>query len=84
MIVNQTYEQKLLHEIKDLDQKDVEKILRMIHFMKKEIFTSKKKMPKTDIMSFAGMLNDLTEEEANLYNSGIQRKELFRGREVEL
>ena len=85
MIVNQTYEQKLLHEIKDLDQKDVEKILRMIHFMKKEILNYSDKTAETaNIMAYAGMLSDLSDEEANLFKHITKRRNLFDGREVQL
>ncbi len=84
MIADKTYEQKLLQEIKGLNQNDVKKILRMIHFMKKEIFTTEKKTENINIMNYAGMLNDLTDEEVNVFATVLQRQKLFGGREVNL
>ncbi len=72
MIEDKTHERRLLQEIKGLDQNDVEKILRMVHFMKKEILMVKKKRGNPNIMKYAGMLNDLTAEEISLFKKANQ------------
>lgn len=86
MIKDKEYEQQLLQEIKGLNQDDVEKILRMIHFMKNEFFTSSKteKAKKINIMNYAGMLSDLTDEELDAFTHITKRRNIFGGRELNL
>jgi len=84
MIEDKTHEHRLLQEIKGLNQNDMEKILRMVHFMKKEILMITKKRVNRNIMNYAGMLNDLTVEETELFTNAIQRQSLFGGRVVKL
>lgn len=84
MPIRENQEQKLLQEIKDLSEKDIEKIIRIIHFLKKEILAEKKEETGAQVMNYAGILEDLTEEEAELFDRAVQRKSLFRGREVAL
>jgi vacuolar-type H+-ATPase subunit H len=87
MIKNKEYAQQLLQEIKGLNQDDVEKILRMIHFVKNEFFTSSKKQTaekKINILNYAGMLSDLTDEETVVFTHITKRRNLFGGRELTL
>ncbi len=86
MTVNEKgYEERILQEIKGLNHDDIEKILRMIHFMKKEILNySDKTAENANIMAYAGMLSDLNDEEANLFKHITTRRNLFEGRKVQL
>ncbi|MCF8077197.1 MAG: hypothetical protein K9K63_11675 [Desulfotignum sp.] len=86
MIKDKEYEQQLLQEIKGLNQDDLEKILRMIHFMKNEFFTASKKetAEKINILNYAGMLSDLTDEETAVFTHITNRRNLFGGRELNL
>ena len=85
MISEKVYEERILQEIKGLTHDDIEKILRMIHFMKKEILNdSDKNTENANIMAYAGMLNDLNDEEADLFKHITKRRNLFAGREVKL
>ncbi len=85
MISEKVYEERILQEIKGLTHDDIEKILRMIHFMKKEILNySDKTAENTNIMAYAGMLSDLSDEEADLFKHNIKRRHLFEGPEVQL
>ena len=85
MITDKVYEQRILQEIKGLNHNDIEKILRMIHFMKKEIFNySDKNAENANIMAYAGMLSDLSDEEVELFTHITKRRHLFEGREVKL
>lgn len=83
MIADKAYEKKLLQEIKGLNEEDIEKILRMIHFMKNEILFSQSERTN-NIMNYAGMLSDLTDEEIEVFMQFCKRRELFGGREVGL
>ncbi len=86
MIKDKEYEQQLLQEIKGLNQDDIEKILRMIHFMKNEFFTASNKetAEKINILNYAGMLSDLTDEETTVFTHITNRRNLFGGRELNL
>lgn len=85
MPARNTQEEELLKEVKDLKQNDIKKILRMIHFMKKEIFEVEGGgKPPLHIMDYAGMLKDLSAEEAELFTNAIQRKSMFGEREIGL
>lgn len=85
MISDKEHEQLILQEIKGLNHDDIEKILRMIHFMKNEILNySDKNAENANIMAYAGMLSDLNDEEADVFEHIIKRRNLFDGREVEL
>ena len=85
MISEKVYEERILQEIKGLNHNDIEKILRMIHFMKKEILNySDKNAENANIMAYAGMLSDLNDEEADLFKHITKRRHLFEGREVKL
>lgn len=85
MPARNTQEEELLKEVKGLKQNDIKKILRMIHFMKKEIFeVDGGGKPPFHIMDYAGMLKDLSPEEAELFTNAIQRKRMFGEREIDL
>ncbi len=75
-----TIEQRLLQEIKGLDRDEAEKIIKMVHSMKKEILKAKQQKPRPDLMKYAGILNDLSPDEEELFNQAVQRKSMFKGR----
>lgn len=78
-------EEQLLREIRGLQQGDIKKIVKMIHFMKREIFEAGRgEKPALDIMHYAGMLKDLSFEEAELFANAIQRRPLFGTRGIAL
>ena len=81
---NNTNEQKIVDEIRGLDQNGMVKILRMIHFMKREFLTTEKNRNNPNIIKYAGMLKDLTDEESELFTNAIQRQNMFGGRKVKL
>jgi hypothetical protein len=54
------------------------RIIRMVHFMKKEILEKNKKDSKLIIMDYAGMLENLTDDESDRFNEAVKRKSLFR------
>ncbi|WP_186441504.1 hypothetical protein [Desulfamplus magnetovallimortis] len=56
----------------------------MIHFMKKDVLTSSKKNVKGKILSSAGILGDLTNDEADVYERAIKREIFLGRREIEL
>ncbi|SLM29222.1 conserved hypothetical protein [Desulfamplus magnetovallimortis] len=74
----------LLDELENLDQGDIRKIIKMIHFMKKDVLTSSKKNVKGKILSSAGILGDLTNDEADVYERAIKREIFLGRREIEL
>jgi hypothetical protein len=78
------YERELLKEIKDLSPSDKVRIIRMVHFMKKEILEKNKKDSKLIIMDYAGMLENLTDDESDRFNEAVKRKSLFRDRMIRL
>lgn len=84
MQAQSTIEKRLIEEIKELDQEETEKIIKMIHFMKEEILKGKQKRAKPDIMKYASMLGDMSSEENELFEQAVQRKSMFKNRELEL
>ncbi len=86
MLVNKNNinEQKLLDEVKGLNKNDMVKILKMIHFMKREFLTTKENRISPNIIKYAGMLKDLTDEESEIFTNAIQRRNMFGGRKVKL
>ena len=84
MFAKINYEQELLKEIKGLNQSDIARIVKMVHFVKKEILGRNQEGAKMQIMGYAGMLKNMTDEEAELFNEAVKRKSLFRDRAVRL
>ncbi|RQD59329.1 MAG: hypothetical protein D5R98_07410 [Desulfonatronovibrio sp. MSAO_Bac4] len=84
MQAQSTIEKRLIEEIKELDQEETEKIIKMIHFMKEEILKGKQKGAKPDIMKYASMLGDMSSEENELFEQAVQRKSIFKNRKLEL
>ncbi|MFZ3044999.1 MAG: hypothetical protein WA151_03725 [Desulfatirhabdiaceae bacterium] len=84
MLTKMNYEQELLKEIKDLAPSDKIRIIRMVHFMKKEILEKNKKDSKLIIMDYAGMLENLTDDESDRFNEAVKRTSLFRDRMIRL
>lgn len=84
MLTKMNLEQELLKEIKGLTQSDILRIVKMVHFVKKELLGKKKEDVKQEIMGYAGMLKDMTDEEKELFNEAARRKSLFRDRVVRL
>jgi len=83
MLPGSSFEQQLLQEVRNLDQDDLEKILRMIHFMKKEIFPVKHGRRGTGINQYAGMLKDMSDHETELFTAAIQRTSMFGKRDMQ-
>ena len=65
------FEQEMLKEIKGLTQSDIARIVKMVHFVKKEILWKKKEDAKLQIMGYAGMLKNMTDEETELFNEAV-------------
>lgn len=84
MLAKDDQKQRLLQEINDLEQQDIEKLIRMIHFMKKEILTKDKKDMNDSILNYAGMLQDMSDEETATYHNAIQRRNMFESRDVNI
>jgi hypothetical protein len=84
MLIKINYEQELLKEIKGLTQSDIARIVKMVHFVKKEILGRNQEGAKLQIMGYAGMLKNMTDEEAELFNEAVKRKSLYRDRAVRL
>jgi len=84
MLPNSTYEKQLCHELRDLDKDSFEKILRMIHFMKKEILNVKGARREAKIVKYAGMLNDMSDDEVDCFSAAIQRKSMFGQRDMRI
>jgi hypothetical protein len=84
MLTKMNFKQELLKEIKGLTQSDIARIVKMIHFVKKEILGRNKEDAKLQIMGNAGMLKNMTDEETELFNEAVKRKSLFRHRAVRL
>lgn len=78
------FEQELLNEIKGLNQLDLARIIKLVHFVKYEIFGKKKTDAKQQILSCAGMLKNMTDEERDIFNQALKRKSLFSNREIRL
>ena len=83
MLPDISYEQQLLQEVRGLDQDDLEKVLRMIHFMKNEILQVKHARQETRINQYAGMLKDLSEDETEFFTAAIQRTSMFGKRDMQ-
>lgn len=84
MLARKDQEQQLLKEIQDLEEHEVDKIINMISFMKKEILKPSKEKQKYNTLKYAGMLKDISNEDANSFSNAIQRRSMFGSRETEL
>lgn len=84
MLAKDEQKQRLLQEINDLEQQDIEKLIRMIHVMKKEILKKDKKDTNDSILNYAGMLQDMSDEEIANYHNAIQRRNMFESRDVNI
>ena len=84
MLTKTNLEQELLKEIKGLTQSDISRIVKMVHFVKKEILGRNQEGAKLQIMGYAGMLKDMTDEETALFNEAARRRSLFKDRVVRL
>jgi pantothenate kinase-related protein Tda10 len=84
MFPNTTQEQRLRQELRGLDQESFEKILRMIHFMKKEILNVKHARRGSEIIQYAGLLNEMSDDEADRFSAAIQRTSMFGQRDTRL
>ena len=84
MLSRANYEQELIQELKSLSRPDMARIVKMVHFLKEEIFDKKAKHDKQEILDCAGMLKDLSDEEVELFEETVKRKTLFRDRKVKL
>jgi pantothenate kinase-related protein Tda10 len=84
MFPNTTQEQQLRQELQGLDQDSFEKIMRMIHFMKKEILNVKHARLDTEIIQYAGLLNDISDDEADRFSAAIQRTSMFGQRDTRI
>ena len=84
MLTKMNFEQELLNEIKGLTQSDIVRIVKMVHFVKKEILGKQKDDVKLQIMGYAGMLKNMTDEETELFSKAVKRKSLFRENAVRL
>ena len=84
MLARKDQEQQLLKEIQDLEEHEVDKIISMINFMKKEILKSNKEKQKYKIIQYAGMLKDISNEDAKIFSNAIERRSMFGSREIQL
>ncbi len=83
MLAKNDQKERLLQEINDLEEQDIEKLIRMIHFMKKEILKTDKKSMDS-ILNYAGMLQDMSDEETAIFSRAIQRRSMFESRDVNI
>ncbi len=81
MLAENIQKEEILKEIKGLSHRDLKKIVRMIHFMKKEILREEREKAHVRIMDYAGILADLSPEETEHFTNAVQRKIMFGGRE---
>ena len=77
-------EKKILREIHDLQESDVVKIFKVVHFIKEELIEKKVKKSKDDILRYAGMLKDLPKKELEIFHQTTKRRNLFGGRSVSI
>ena len=78
------YEQQLLNEVKGLPGGDIARIVKIVHLIKEEILEKKVKGVKTNIMQYAGILKDLTDEEAKVFDEAVKRKSVFGNRKLKI
>lgn len=78
------YEKQLLNEVKGLPGGDIARIVKIVHLIKEEILEKKVKGTKTNIMQYAGILKDLTDEEATVFNEAANRRSLFADRKIKI
>lgn len=79
-----TYEQQLLNEVKGLPGGDIARIVKIVHLIKEEILEKKVNGAKTNIMQYAGILKDLTDEEAKVFDEAVNRRSLFADRKIKI
>jgi predicted DNA-binding antitoxin AbrB/MazE fold protein len=72
--VKAVYENNMLKPLEKLDLKEGEEV---------EIELKRKGEKKRDILSYAGLLNDLSEEEERLFHEAVKRRNIF-GRTLNL
>lgn len=84
MLSKMSFEQQLLNEVKGLHREDIARIVKIVHLIKKELLEKKVKVLRKDILQYAGILKDLTAEEAMVFNEAVKRKSLFGARTLKL
>ncbi len=71
------YEQQLFDEIKGLSAFEIERVLKLVHLVREEFIRPHDAVETPSIMSFAGCLSDLKDEEAAAFDSAIARRKMF-------
>ncbi len=84
MLSTTNYEQQLLKEVKGLPGSDIARIVKIVHLIKEEIIEKKVKGVRTDILQYAGILQDLTDKETKVFDEAVKRTSLFGGRKIKI
>ncbi|NJD53816.1 MAG: hypothetical protein FIB07_13225 [Candidatus Methanoperedens sp.] len=82
MISRNRYENIILNEIQGLSDRELSKIVKTIHFMKKEII-GEKQGNVVDILKFAGIWKKMSRTELDIFSEIVKEREKFsEGRAV--
>jgi len=77
MLTRTMYEQKLFDEIQGLSLYEMERLIKLVHLVREEFIRPQKTVEAASIMSFAGCLRDLKDEEEVVFDGAIARRSMF-------
>jgi hypothetical protein len=69
-----------LAEIRSLPEQELSKVIELVRSFRKESLSRKPR--KEEILKYAGLLSDLTEDEKKVFDQAVRRRSLFSGREL--
>ncbi len=82
MILRNKYENILLKEVKELSDRDLFKVIKMIHFFKEEILKDKKGNI-AEVLKFAGIWKDIPQDKIDIFSEILKEREKFsEGRSI--
>lgn len=82
MISKNKYENIVLKEIQGLSERELFKVIKTIHFLKKEILREKQGNV-ADILKFAGIWKDIPQNQMDIFSEILREREQFsKGRPV--
>jgi hypothetical protein len=76
MISKSIYENILLNEIQGLSEKELSKVVKTIHFLKKEILNEKRQNVE-DVLKFFGSWKDIPRKELHIFSEIRKEREKF-------
>ncbi len=82
MISKNRYENILLKEVHGLSERELFKIVKIIHFLKEEIL-EEKRGNVTDVLKFAGIWKGMPKNKADIFSGILKEREKFsEGRSI--